>query len=492
MNTVSIPRAGQFTLAVACAVLCGGPLKAASPVGDVVGKVVVGYQGWFSCAGDGAPNNNWSHWSVDNGLPTPSNTSGIKAWPDVRDYTRTYQTGFANLGNGSPAKLYSPWDQQTVDAQFQSMLQSDIDCAALQRFASWTVPGSARKAQVDGIATRVKSAAQTYGRKFYVMYDCSATDAVDTDWTDTIVNTLHLTSSSSYAMQNGKPVVCMWGVGKSGRGSTQDWVNKINSFKNKGCYVIGGTLAGWRTDTANLPAYNACNMIMPWMVGVISTIASSDSNYTNRTVPDIAYCSSHGMDYQQCVIPGDLSLQQRLHGDLMWHEFYNAVRAHPQGIYIAMFDEYNEGNQIAKTAESAAFLPTNSSFFALDEDGTACWSDYYLRLTGDGGRMLKGEIALTATRPTPPIGGVRFFQNINYGGAVSQCLAKGAYTLAQLAAKGVPNDWASCVAIPAGWTVIMYSNDNFSGTAWTLTADAPDFTKLTPSANDMVSSVKIQ
>jgi len=72
-------------MAVACAVLCSGPMKAASPAGDVVGKVAVGYQGWFSCAGDGAPNNNWSHWSVDNGLPTPNNTSGIKAWPDVRD-----------------------------------------------------------------------------------------------------------------------------------------------------------------------------------------------------------------------------------------------------------------------------------------------------------------------------------------------------------------------------------------------------------------------
>ncbi|MDX3853839.1 xylosidase, partial [Streptomyces sp. AK02-01A] len=39
---------------------------------------------------------------------------------------------------------------------------------------------------------------------------------------------------------------------------------------------------------------------------------------------------------------------------------------------------------------------------ALDEDGTPCSSDYYLRLTADGGRMLKGEIAPTATRPTRP------------------------------------------------------------------------------------------
>ena len=39
---------------------------------------------------------------------------------------------------------------------------------------------------------------------------------------------------------------------------------------------------------------------------------------------------------------------------------------------------------------------------ALDEDGTACSSDYYLRLTNDGGRMFKGQAPLTETRPAPP------------------------------------------------------------------------------------------
>ncbi|PBC76504.1 F5/8 type C domain-containing protein [Streptomyces sp. TLI_235] len=70
-----------------------------------------------------------------------------------------------------------------------------------------------------------------------------------------------------------------------------------------------------------------------------------------------------------------------------------------------MFDEFNEGNQIAKTAESAAALPAGSGLRALDEDGTACSADYYLRLTADGGRMLKGQLPLTAVRPTPPTTG---------------------------------------------------------------------------------------
>jgi hypothetical protein len=105
------------------------------------------------------------------------------------------------------------------------------------------------------------------------------------------------------------------------------------------------------------------------------------------------------------VLPGDVSGRQRVHGDFMWRQFYNMVRAGAQGIYISMFDEYGEGNQIAKTAETAAQVPAGSGLWALDEDGVACSSDYYLRLTGDGGRMLKGQIALTATRPTSPTTG---------------------------------------------------------------------------------------
>jgi len=73
-----------------------------------------------------------------------------------------------------------------------------------------------------------------------------------------------------------------------------------------------------------------------------------------------------------------------------------------QGIYISMFDEFNEGNQIVKTAETAAFAPVGGGFVTLDEDGTACSADYYMRLTGDGGKMFKGLIPLTAVRPTSP------------------------------------------------------------------------------------------
>src|SRR5258708_15740015 len=75
-----------------------------------------------------------------------------------------------------------------------------------------------------------------------------------------------------------------------------------------------------------------------------------------------------------------------------------------QGFYISVLDEFNEGNQIACTAEDASMEPagTSSLYFTLDQDGVHCSSDYYLRLTGDGDKMLKGQIPFTFTRPTVP------------------------------------------------------------------------------------------
>ena len=138
------------------------------------------------------------------------------------------------------------------------------------------------------------------------------------------------------------------------------------------------------------------------MVGRIDKITQVDDFYANVNTPDMAYCRANGIDYQPCVMPGSLQGRHRVHGDFMWRQFYDMTKLGVQGIYISMFDEYNEGNQIAKTAETQADVPAGSGILALDEDGTACSSDYYLRLTQDGGKMLKGLIPLTAARPTAP------------------------------------------------------------------------------------------
>lgn len=380
----------------------------ASGPGDVVGKITVGYQGWFACIGDGSPINGWWHWSQDWGQPpSPSNT-GIKSWPNVADYAKTYQTAYPNLNGGQPASLFSHYDQQTVDTHFQWMQQFGIDTAALQRFDPTGGEGPVR----DAVTTRVRSAAESHGRKFYIMYDVSGwasmRDEIKSDWTGKM--SAH-TASSAYARQNGRPVVGIWGFGFNDDNhpwSAADCLDVVTWFQGQGCYVMGGVPTHWRTGDSDsragyLDVYHALDMLSPWMVGRIGNAGDSDSFYTSVNVPDQADCNANGVDYQPCVLPGDLQERQRAHGDFMWRQFYNMVRVGAQGIYISMFDEYNEGNQIAKTAENASQVPSGSGIYALDEDGTACSADYYLRLTGDGGRMLKKEIALTATRPTPPV-----------------------------------------------------------------------------------------
>jgi hypothetical protein len=397
----------------AAAVLTGvaRTASAASPPGDVVGKISVGYQGWFACTGDGAPINGWWHWSQNwSQPPSPGNNGTLRAWPDMREYTHAYQTAYANLGNGQPATLFSSYDQQTVDTHFLWMQQNNLDTAALQRFNPTGGEGPTR----DAMAAKVRSAAESHGRKFYVMYDVTGWTAmqseIKSDWLSKM--SAH-TASGAYARQNGRPVVCIWGFGFNDTNHPWDantCLDVITWFKGQGCYVIGGVPREWRTGVGGsragfLGVYHAFNMISPWMVGAIGTAADSDSVYQNITVPDQADCTANGIDYQPCVLPGDVSARQRAHGDFMWRQFYNMVRAGAQGIYISMYDEFNEGNQILKTAESPAQLPTNSGLLALDEDGTACSSDYYLRLTGDGGRMLKGQLALTPVRPTQPVVG---------------------------------------------------------------------------------------
>jgi chitodextrinase len=400
------------------------PSEAASAAGDVVGKITVGYQGWFACAGDGAPINGWWHWSQNwSQAPSPSNNV-IRAWPDIREYARTYQTAYANFGNGQPATLFSSYDQSTVDTHFLWMQQNGCDTAALQRFN----PNSSEGPTRDAMAAKVRGAAESHGRKFYIMYDVTGWTAmqneIKTDWTSKM--SAH-TASAAYARQNGKPVVCVWGFGFNDNNHPWDaatCLDVVTWFSNQGCYVIGGVPREWRTGVGGsragfIDVYHAFNMLSPWMVGAIGTAADSDSVYANITLPDQADCNAHGIDYQPCVLPGDVSARQRAHGDFMWRQFYNMVRAGCQGIYISMFDEYGEGNQIAKTAETQATTPVGSGLFALDEDGTPCSADYYLRLTNDGGRMLKGQLALTATRPTLPVVGGGGGGNLAAGRAVA-------------------------------------------------------------------------
>jgi hypothetical protein len=379
-----------------------------SSPGDVVGKVTAGYQGWFQAPGDGSPFNSWQH-------------TNLECWPDVRQYPITYsnvqftqdnvlQPPFTGtLGNGQSVKMFSSWDQATVNLHFLWMQQNGIDCAAMQRFGAHFAADPRTINSSNGIADRVQSAAQTYGRKFYIMYDISGwtnfQTEIKTDWTNLMK--AH-TTSSAYAMQNGKPVVCIWGIGVLNRpGNVTSWTDVVNWFKSQGCYVIEGVSNGFTTDTANLPAYNVGNMLMDWRVG-----ASESTNFLTRDTVAIKYCNAHGIDYQAAVYPGTSfyngngttkNIVPRMHGDYMWGQFAAAKTAGVSSVYISMFDEINEATGVMNCAEDASWVPAGEYFLTLDADGTHVSSDFYLRLVKDGGKMIKGQIPYTSTHPTPHV-----------------------------------------------------------------------------------------
>ena len=59
----------------------------------------------------------------------------------------------------------------------------------------------------------------------------------------------------------------------------------------------------------------------------------------------------------------------------------------------------------------------------------------------------------------PP--GATFYADGNYGG-LGVSLQPGSYTLAQLNAAGIPNDWMSSLRVPAGWTVQVFDDNDLS------------------------------
>lgn len=377
--------------------------------GDIVGKLIVGYQGWFGAPGDHSPFNGWRHWS-GTGAPSPGNET-FELWPDMREYTASYPTGYDSLGNGLPAKLFSSWDDQSVNLHFKWMKQYGIDCAAIQRFGSHMADDPRDKNFKNGLLQKERTAAENNQVKFFVWYDISGWNdfqaAIKTDWTETVSPD---TSSVMYAHQDGKPVVCIWGIGVEGRpGDVNSYSDVINFFKDQGCYVIIGTERGWLGETDYLATFKLADMISPWSVGTFHDESGAD-NYASVMQGDLAFCQANGQDYLPVVFPGfswsnwhsgaPKNEIPRMHGDFMWRQFANLRKLKISNAFVAMFDEYDEGTAIAKAAENTTMMPADQYFLTLDADGVAVSSDFYLRLTEDGAKMLKQETELTWQEPT--------------------------------------------------------------------------------------------
>jgi len=79
----------------------------------------------------------------------------------------------------------------------------------------------------------------------------------------------------------------------------------------------------------------------------------------------------------------------------LWEQFHALVKLKVDTVYVAMFDEVDEGTAIFKVTSSP---PTQGHFVGCE----GLPSDWYLRLVGEGARMLRGQRPLTADIPIKP------------------------------------------------------------------------------------------
>ncbi|MEM6916368.1 MAG: xylosidase/arabinosidase, partial [Verrucomicrobiota bacterium] len=110
---------------------------------------------------------------------------------------------------------------------------------------------------------------------------------------------------------------------------------------------------------------------------------------------DLAWCSKEGITYLPVLFPGfswknlkgaDASGIPRREGRFLWQQFVATAAAGNRTAYLAMFDEIDEGTALFKCTNDP---PIGESVFQSYE---GLPSDHYLKLSGEGARLLRGEL----------------------------------------------------------------------------------------------------
>ena len=371
------------------------------------GKVMAGYQGWFNTPDDGA-GLGWTHWARSGSKPFAPGNVTVDMWPDMSEATpaECFPTGFKHA-NGEAAVVFSSHNRSTVSRHFKWMRDYGIDGVFVQRFANG-LKGESLRHHKDVVLSNCREGANLNGRTYAVMYDLSGLNAGETsvisaDW-KMLRNKMKMGRDPAYLHHEGKPLVAIWGIGfNDGREYTlQECRALVEFFKADGCSVMLGVPTGWRNqdrDAITDPAFHhllkLADVISPWTPGRYSTPADASAHADKYYTADIKWCSDRAIDFLPVVFPGfswhnkkpqdAFDWTPRLKGQFLWSQFAGAKKAGVSMIYVAMFDEVDEGTAIFKCTNTP---PVGPNPFVTYE---GLPSDHYLWLTGEGGRLLRGE-----------------------------------------------------------------------------------------------------
>lgn len=398
-----------------------GPSARGVDTRTLTGKVMCGYQGWFNTGSDGA-GRGWFHWTKDR-APLADGNAKFDLWPDVSELApdERFATGFKHA-DGTPAEVFSSFKQATVLRHFRWMRDTGIDGAFVQRFAT-DIRDPRGLRHCNTVLAHCREGANWAGRAYAVMYDLSGLGAgrveeVLADW-KLLRGRMRITEDPAYLRHGGKPLVAVWGVGfGDGRAYTLEECRRLVRFLKEdpeagGCAVMLGVPTYWRelrADAAPDPALHEvlklADVISPWTVGRFGKLAEVARHAERVMRPDVAWCRERGLEYLPVVFPGfswhnmkggPLDQIPRQRGRFLWSQLCEAKRAGASMLYVAMFDEVDEGTAIFKCTNSP---PSGEKSKFLTYEGLP--SDYYLRLTGLGGKLLRGEIPITEAIPGTP------------------------------------------------------------------------------------------
>jgi hypothetical protein len=393
-----------------------GPSTRGVDCSTLAGKVLCGYQGWFTAPGDGS-GRGWRHYAVRGEFRPGS--CGIDLWPDVSelDEDERYPTPFRHR-DGRVAEVFSSHNRETVLRHFRWMRQYGIDGVFVQRFGVETLDPKGL-AHANAVLGHCREGANRSGRCYAVMYDLSGLPEggvrhVVEDW-KLLVDRMRLghdPRDAAYLRHGGRPVVAVWGVGfNDGRKYKLAECERLVDFLRNdrqcgGFAVLLGVPTGWRTldaDSVHDPALHRvigrADVISPWTVGRYRSLRDVEDHARRRWGPDRAWCREHGQAYLPVVFPGfswhnrrpesPLDEIPRQKGRFLWKQYREAKKAGAMAMYQAMFDEMDEGTAIFKCTDDP---PVGANRFMTLE---GLPSDHYLWLAGTGGKLLRGEVEAT-------------------------------------------------------------------------------------------------
>lgn len=388
----------------------------------LTGKVMCGYQGWFNAEGDGAKRG-YNHWTRAGARPSPDNVR-VDMWPDLSDFPadERFPTDFFHA-DGTRAEVFSSYRRPTVLRHFEWMREHGIDGVFVQRFIN-SLSKDTSLAANNAVLDHCREGARRSGRAYALMYDLSSlpvgqADRLIDDWKKLLRDT-RLTADPAYLRHHGKPLLALWGCGFKAddkpRPSLDDWQKILTFLKNDpesgGLAIMLGVPSAWRTqdrdaiaDPALLKLAALADVISPWTPGRYSTPKAATKQAENVWTPDIAWCRARGIDFLPVAFPGfswhnmkganePLNAIPRLEGRFLWSQVAGAKRAGANMLYVAMFDEVDEGTAIFKVTNNP---PVGKDVQFATYEGLP--SDYYLRLTGLAGKVIRGELPATDEIP---------------------------------------------------------------------------------------------